>query len=278
MSLRTPAPVDVHGLFHPDRDALVALLRDLPAEAWRLATVCSGWDVHDVALHIVGGDLSGLARHRDGYALEQRAGESKGAFIGRINEEWVTAARRLSPRLAIELLETSGPPFFEHLEGLEPTALGGPVSWAGPGPAPVWLDVAREYMERWVHQQHIRDAVDRPGQREARFVAPVIAASMHALPVALAAHAAGGGCAVTVAVEGDAGGTWTVVKEARDWRLYEGAPDGPRTTVVVPADDWWRIVTLGLRVEDAWHRATTAGDADLGRAVLSAVAIISSAA
>ena len=36
------------------------------------------------------------------------------------------------------------------------------VNWAGPEPAPIWLDPAREYTERWVHQQHIRDAVRNP--------------------------------------------------------------------------------------------------------------------
>ncbi|HEX3202686.1 MAG TPA: hypothetical protein VHW42_12245 [Actinomycetes bacterium] len=39
-----------------------------------------------------------------------------------------------------------------------------PVSWVGPDPAPNWLDVAREYSERWTHQQQIRDAAEIPGR------------------------------------------------------------------------------------------------------------------
>jgi len=32
------------------------------------------------------------------------------------------------------------------------------VSWAGPEPAPVWLDAARDFSEYWTHQQQICDA------------------------------------------------------------------------------------------------------------------------
>src|SRR5438445_8929800 len=72
--------------------------------------------------------------------------------------------------------------FFDSLNLL---ALATPVSWAGPAPAPVWLDVAREYTERWHHQQHIRDAIGQPGQTDHRFLHPVLATFAYALPVAL---------------------------------------------------------------------------------------------
>jgi hypothetical protein len=45
---------------------------------------------------------------------------------------------------------------------LDLDALGEPVSWAGPDPAPLWLDCARDFTEYWVHQQQIRDATGRP--------------------------------------------------------------------------------------------------------------------
>jgi hypothetical protein len=58
------------------------------------------------------------------------------------------------------------------------------------------LELAREYTERWLHQQHIRDAVGAPGQTDPRFLAPVLATFAHAFPVALrrvtAAASAGG--------------------------------------------------------------------------------------
>src|SRR5258708_38046271 len=61
-------------------------------------------------------------------------------------------------------------------------AMNGVVSWAGPDPAPIWLDSAREYTERWLHQQQIRDAVNKPGLKEKRFFHPVLDTFVRALP------------------------------------------------------------------------------------------------
>ena len=62
------------------------------------------------------------------------------------------ATARISPKLLIDLLELTGEQFYDFVQTLDQMATGGVVSWAGPGPAPVWLDTAREYTERWVHQ------------------------------------------------------------------------------------------------------------------------------
>jgi uncharacterized protein (TIGR03083 family) len=273
-SLRRPQPIEVHGLFQPDRDALLELLRSLPADEWAGPTVCPGWDVRDVALHVLGGDLANISRRRDAFdAPEPLAGERLGMFLARQNQQWVEAARRFSPQLIVELFEMVGPLLFSYFSSLDVMAIGGKVSWAGPGPAPVWLDVAREYMERWVHQQHIRDAVGRPGQRDPRFVRPIIAASMHALPIALAEVDAARGQAVTVCIRGDAGGTWSVVREGEIWHLFEGETPAA-ASLALDAEDWWRAVTLGLDLDSALARARVEGDPKLARAALSAVAII----
>jgi hypothetical protein len=42
----------------------------------------------------------------------------------------------------------------------------------------------------------------------------------------------------------------------------------------LPADVWWRVVTLGIRPADAALRARVDGDFDLASAALHAVAII----
>src|SRR2546430_105636 len=150
-----PPPIEVRDLFPSDRNALIELLRGLDRDEWSRPTICAGWDVRDVALHILGGDLSNISRRRDGADVTTWApGEDPGTFLARLNQRWVAAARHLSPRLIVELLGNSGAPLFAFFDSLDPAVLGERVSWAGPGPAPVWLDLAREYMERWIHQQH----------------------------------------------------------------------------------------------------------------------------
>src|SRR5205085_5325290 len=84
------------------------------------------------------------------------------AALNRWNEEWVAALRRLSTPLQIDLLAFTAPAIVAFFATLDPHAIGGTVSWAGPAPLPVWLDTAREYTERWLHQQQIRDALAAP--------------------------------------------------------------------------------------------------------------------
>ena len=48
------------------------------------------------------------------------------------------AARRISPALLRELMAVTGPPVAAYFASLDPSALGDPISWAGPEPAPAF--------------------------------------------------------------------------------------------------------------------------------------------
>lgn len=272
--MQKPRPVDVLDLFGEDRAALLALLGDLDADDWQRPTACAGWTVRDVALHILGGDLANLSRRRDRFSGASPApGESVLDFINRFNHDWVAATRRLSPPVICELLAVSGPPLFAYFGSLDLMALGGPIEWAGLAAAPVWLDVAREYTERWHHQQHIRDAVGRPGQTEPRFLQPVLSTFAHALPVAFRAVDAPLGTVVHVQIRGPAGGDWAVTREGNGWELGEGLPPSPAARVSLDQDAAWRLYTKGLPRAAAQAIAID-GDPALGSAVSRAVAII----
>ena len=184
--MQPPHPLVVLDLFADDRTALLSLLAALNADDWEQATTCDGWSVKDVASHILGSDLANLSRRRDGYQGDAPApGQDLVSFLNGSNDIWMHAARRLSPRVVYDLLAAAGPPLFDYFASLDLLALGAPVSWAGPAPAPVWLDVAREYTERWHHQQHIRDAVGQPGQTDPRFLHSVLATFAYALPATI---------------------------------------------------------------------------------------------
>jgi uncharacterized protein (TIGR03083 family) len=155
--------VDARALVPRLRAELAALLTGLTGGDWALPTACPGWSVHDVAAHLLGVELGNVSVRRDRWGLGPAEGEDLDAWLNRFNQQWVDAARRISPALLIELVDLAGRRFEEHLATLDLDAAGGPVQWAtGSDPAPVWLDVAREYMERYVHQQQIRDATGRP--------------------------------------------------------------------------------------------------------------------
>ena len=70
------------------------------------------------------------------------AGVDEAGFIEWLDgmqDEWVHAARRLSPALVLQLLGWSGPQLIESFRTSDPRARTAHVSWAGPEPVPVWL-------------------------------------------------------------------------------------------------------------------------------------------
>jgi uncharacterized protein (TIGR03083 family) len=275
-ALRPPDPVLIDAeLFRAERAALLRLLDDLPADAWQQPTACAGWSVQDVAAHLLADDLGRLARQRDGYhGWGPLPGEPLAVFIDRQNAEWVQAMRRLSPRIVCTLLRQSGEATAAYFATLDPFALGGAVAWAGPEPAPRWLDLAREYTERWHHQQHIRDAVGHPGLMEPRFLAPVLATFARAFPQTFRAIDAPAGTTVQISISGDSGGEWAVVRDDDRWRLLTGIAPTPAAHVTLDQAIAWRLFTKGMTAADAAQAAKIEGDQHLGRTVLDAVAII----
>jgi uncharacterized protein (TIGR03083 family) len=275
--MKPPAPVIVLELFPEVRAALLELLISLSSEAWARPTVCSGWSVKDIALHLLSGDLGVLSRRRDAFTPRGKPIEGWDdlvSFIDQLNETWTAATRRLSPRVLCDLLAWSGPQLEEYFASLDPHAIGKPVDWASPEPAPVWLDLARDYTERWHHQQQIRDAVGRPGLKQRRFFAPVLAAFVRALPRTYRDVPATDSTTVQLTITGEAGGEWFLVRESPAWNLYvQGAPP-PAARVTLDAEDAWRLFTKGLRPEEARARAVLAGDARLAVKMLETIAIL----
>ncbi len=270
-------PVHTIDLFRDERDALLRVLASLTPEQWAAPTVCDGWSVKDVAAHIVADDLGIVSSGRDGYTVSRFEGDWPEllAFINRQNEHWVESMRRLSPRLIVELLQFSGERATAQLHARDLNAIGHPVDWAGPAPAPVWLDVAREYTERWAHQQQIRDGAGVPGLYEPRLFAPVLDAFVRALPRTFRQTPAPEGTHVRLVIDGDAGGAWSLVRQNATWGLYTGVDTAPPVaTTTLDQDTAWRLFTKGLTPEAARARATLAGDATLAAQVLRTVSIL----
>ncbi|MGH2614388.1 MAG: maleylpyruvate isomerase family mycothiol-dependent enzyme [Thermomicrobiales bacterium] len=274
-------PIETLHLFPGERAALLSLLADLPPEEWAAPTVCFGWSVQDVALHLLGDDVGRLSWGRDGFpnpafAAGLDIGSLPGliAAIDRQNALWVEGTRRISPQLLIDLLRLTGELTAEYFSSLDLHTLGMPVDWAGPEPAPVWLDVAREYTERWVHQQHIRDAVHRPGLKERAWFAPVLEAFVRGLPRALQDAPALVGTVLRLSITGDAGGEWVALRENGGWILGI-APEIPAAaTLELDQEVAWRLFTKGIRKEEAQQVSRLTGDIALAERALDTVSIL----
>ncbi|HXV94570.1 MAG TPA: maleylpyruvate isomerase family mycothiol-dependent enzyme, partial [Pseudonocardia sp.] len=211
--------IDVRPLFEHDRSVLLALLRELGPADWERPTAAAPWTVRDLVSHMLGDDLNRLSRTRDAHSGEgPRPGEDLPAFIHRINDEWVGATRRTSPAVLTSLLEATSPQILAMWRSLDLDALGEPVTWAGPDPAPVWLDCARDFTEYWGHQQQIRDATGRAGLGGDPVVRGVLHTFLLALPHTLAGHDGAEGTTLSVVVEGPGRGAWSWRHTAGRWR------------------------------------------------------------
>ncbi|MFF5990950.1 maleylpyruvate isomerase family mycothiol-dependent enzyme [Prauserella flavalba] len=264
-------PIDARKLFQPERAELLALLGGLEAEDWT-RTAVPGWSVRDLAAHLLGDDYGRLARDRDGHGGPgPRDGEGLAGFIHRINQEWVDACARLSPRCLIDTLTLTGEQIAALWQGSDPDGRSLGVSWAGADPAPLWLDCARDLTEYWVHRQQIREAVGlRPDLGEP-FLLPVLDTFLRALPFTLRDIAAEPGTRLDVSA---AGRTWTVTATASGWSLGAPATGEPAAVVHADPDTLWRLCTRGIEPDEAVARSRIEGDERLGRAACRMVSII----
>jgi len=256
-------PILVADLFAPLNEELVALLRSLTPDEWNAPTVAGAWTVKDVAAHLLDTALRRLA-WRDAHTMP-------GPFEpNRVNREWIDAARRISPRILIEMLDRYGREAATYLASLDPFARAAfSVTWAGDEESPVWFDVARELTERWHHQQQIRDATARPPLYDALYFAPVIDTFVRALPHTYRGVDAPSGTAVTLRVTEEGAGTWSLVRESERWTLHEGE-SAATTTVTMRGDTAWRLFTR----QPVADRVRVEGDARYGEPLLAAVAVI----
>jgi uncharacterized protein (TIGR03083 family) len=279
-------PVLTLHLFHEEREAFLDLLASLTPAQWDAPTVCPGWSVKDTAAHLLGDDLSRLSRGRDRYSgggfecMGQRdfAGQLL-AYINDVNERWVASVRRLSPRLLIDLLRWSGEETQRYFESLDMFAMGEPVTWAGPEPAPMWLDIAREYTERWIHHSQIRDAIGAPALTEPCLFLPLLDTLVRALPHTFRDTGAPEGTHVRleiggVGAQGLAPLQWSLVRNAGRWALFDSCPAEPAATVRMDADTAWRLFTKGISKAEALACVRIEGDAGLGEKILDTVSII----
>lgn len=275
--MKTPAPIIVTDLFPEVLDSLVDLLTGLSMDDWNRPTICARWSVKDIATHLLGGQLGILSRNRDRYAYSGspiKKWDDLVRLINELNDIWVRAASRLSPRLLCDLLQHSGKQVCVYFSSLDPYSIGGPVDWAGPERAPVWLDLAREYTEWWHHQQQIRDAVAKPGLKEPRFFAPVLDAFVRALPHTYRLVDAKDGTTVALTISGDSGGRWLLRREEGNWRLYLAGGEKTGAEIVIDQETAWRLFTKGVTKGEARKRAAISGDRDLASKALDMISVL----
>jgi uncharacterized protein (TIGR03083 family) len=271
-------PIETRPLFTELDRLLLELLRSLTPEDWQRPTLARQWTVKDIAAHLLDGNLRTLSMLRDGYAGEAPEDFSYAgmvAYLNRLNADWVRAARRLSPAVLMQLLAESGAAYTAYLHTLDPWAPAAfSVAWAGETESMNWFHIARDYTEKWHHQQQIREAV---GQTEAlmqpALFRPLIETFVRALPHAYRTLQAPVGTRVQLSV-GPEAGPWQLERTTGGWQLAAGLREAPATTITLAPDAAWMLFTKGLSAEQARQQARITGNEQLAVPLFGLVAVM----
>jgi uncharacterized protein (TIGR03083 family) len=274
-----PGPIFVVELFPKLDSRLIELLRSLSPDDWGRQTIAPLWRVKDVAAHLLDTNLRRLSIVRDRFFGEKPdnpdSWEGLVAFLNGLNADWVKAFRRVSPPVLVDLLEHTGREVNQIYRGLDPYAEAVlPVAWAGEERSLNWFELAREYTERWHHQQQIRLAVDKPGIMERELYFPVLDTFMRALPFRYQSVDADEGALIKFRITGDAGGAWFLVRRGSGWELASEPAGRLASQVEFSQAIAWRIFTKGIAREAARLQITVTGNRDLGLHILNVIAVM----
>jgi uncharacterized protein (TIGR03083 family) len=271
-------PILTADLFPKLDGMLLDLLRSLAPADWEKQTVSPKWKVKDVAAHLLDTALRGVSIGRDGYVAESPAIHSSAdlaVFINRLNHEGVTVYRRLSPVVLIRLVEVASKSLAEFHASRDPYAIAPyGVSWAGEEKSANWFDTAREFTERWHHQQQIRFAVDKPGIMTRELYFPVLDCFLRALPFAYRGISGKPGTYAQITISGESGGSWYLYRAEETWQLIKKPFGEKAAETIIPQEIAWRIFTKGISRESALSQVKVTGNVDLGVHVLGTVSIV----
>jgi hypothetical protein len=227
---------------------------------------------------LLDGNIRMLSIFRDNYFGEQpniSSSQDLIDFLNRLNADWVKAMKRASPQMLTFLLELTGEPFCNYLKSLKPfdkSLLA--VDWAGETESKNWMEIARQYTEKWLHQQQIRDAVNKPGLMTRELYYPFIDIFMLALPHTFREITAEEGTIIKVTVNTDIGGSWFLTRTDSKWVLTKSYKQNPDAEVVLDPDTSWKLFSKCLRPAQVRDKVKIHGDQSLGEIALTMVSVM----
>lgn len=277
--MKKPQKIDVIALIPELDKMLFKLLEGLSADDWDKQTIAPKWKVKDVAAHLLDGNLRSLSMLRDNYYGEKPEAINSYAdlldFLNKLNADWVKATKRLSPKVIINLLKSSGKEYCDFLATLNPDDKAEfSVAWAGENESKNWFHIAREYTEKWHHQQQIRLAVgDEKELLKDKWYLPYLDTSVRALPHHYRDVEGEAKDLVKFTFLGETEQSWFLYYE-NGWDLLTSVTAEPKSEVRIRKEYAWKIFTKGMTREEAIESSEISGNKKLGEKIFDMIAVI----
>lgn len=272
-------PIQVNHLFHSLDAKLLELLKSLSDEEWHAQTVAKQWKVKDVVAHLLDGNLRTLSIQRDGYIGEApeniNSYQDLVGWLNQLNADWVRASKRLSPQVLTMLHELTGKSVSDYYCSLDLHANAiFSVAWAGEEESENWFHLSREYMEKWLHQQQIRDAVNKPGILIPEYFLPFLESSFRALPFTFRDMEAKEGTCLRINIPLLQEESWFLTRETSGWSVSRKAPAKIDATLQIDANAAWKLFSKSWRAEEARPFTKISGDATLAEKAMGLVSFM----
>ena len=172
----------------------------------------------------------------------------------------------------MEVTQSSVIDYYHSLDPWAPARFA--VSWAGDDESPNWFHIAREYTERWHHQQQIREAVDKQGIMDEEFFSPLIQTFMMALPHAYRNTTATDGTVVNVKVLRPTNLEWNIIFEQGKWCFTSAAVSSPDTVIEMSGDTAWKLFTKVFSESPVQEKIKISGNKELGSPIIKMVSVM----
>ncbi|MGF1556860.1 maleylpyruvate isomerase N-terminal domain-containing protein [Paucihalobacter sp.] len=279
ITMKKPEQIDAVALLPELDKILFELLEGLSLNDWDKQTIAPKWKVKDVAVHLLDGNLRTLSMLRDKYYSEKPDAITSYSdlidFLNRLNADWIKATKRLSPKVIIDLLKSSGREYCDFLATLNPNDKAEfPVAWAGEQASKNWFHIAREYTEKWHHQQQIRHAIgDEKTLLEERWYLPYLDTSIRALPHHYRHVKAKEGEVIKFTFLGNTEKSWFLHYQ-HGWELMNATHQAPISAVRIKDSDAWKIFTKGMKREEAIANSKIIGDQKLAAHIFDMIVVM----
>ncbi|HPM29262.1 MAG TPA: maleylpyruvate isomerase N-terminal domain-containing protein [Chryseolinea sp.] len=271
-------PIDVVHLLPEIDKKLIGLLKSLTPDEWQKQTVAKLWKVKDVVAHLLDGNIRILSMLRDGYSGEKpniQSYQDLLDYLNALNADWVKSMKRVSPAMLILLHETTGKLYCDYYASLNPFDTAAfSVAWAGESESKNWMHIAREYTEKFLHQQQIRDAVGKPGIITKEFFFPFIDIFMMALPFTYRDVEADEGTIIKVTVTSEMGGSWFLIRKSKKWNLLKESNKTITSEIEIDPDTAWKLFSKSIRPEHIRDKVVITGNEKLGEVALNMISVM----
>jgi uncharacterized protein (TIGR03083 family) len=273
------APIQTLHLFPVLNELLIDLLRSLSSDDWNKPTLAKQWTVKDVAAHLLDTNMRTVSL-LEGYSLPPAAPINSYRdlvdYLNQLNATWVNALKRVSPAQIIRMMDDSNRRYVDYYASLDPFAPAiYSVAWAGEDESLNWFHIARDYTEKWHHQQQIREAVGKTEPlMSPELYYPCISTFMRGLPHTYRDVEAEEGTSIKIIVSGKAGGSWFLSKKSGKWILKDIPDSEQDASVTLKPGVAWKLFTKGITRDIGLQESTIKGKEFLAAPLFSMVAVM----